>query len=352
MSSSQEFEFCGRMIGEGRPPFIVAEVGFNHGGDVALCRRMIEAAAQNGADAVKLQTFAGEELYSKKHMGKDPDHPGREIPIYQFFKRYELSRADYEHLFSHAGELGVPLFSTPFDEASLDMLVALGMPAVKIASPDLTHLGLLKRVAETGLPVVLSTGMGDEKEIERALSILKSRGNDRIVLLHCVSNYPSHYEEMNLLCLEGLRSQFHVPVGLSDHTLDNLSAIVATALGAVMIEKHFTLDRKLPGADNAISMQPETLRELKTATLSVRKILGDGKKIIQPSEVPVKKSARRSLVARIDIEAGTVLTEAMLAVKRPGTGIPPEQMDRVVGRKAKSGIRAEDVIGWEAVASD
>jgi N,N'-diacetyllegionaminate synthase len=154
---------------------------------------------------------------------------------------------------------------------------------------------------------------------------------------------------MNMHCLAELRTRFKVPVGLSDHTTDNLSAIVAASLGAVMIEKHFTLDRNLPGADNALSMEPEELKQLKQATVSVGKILGDGKRKLQPSEVPVKQSARRSLVARVDIEAGTVISSDMVAVKRPGTGIPPDGLERIIGKKAKSKICAEELITWEMI---
>jgi N,N'-diacetyllegionaminate synthase len=350
MSVMHGFDFCGQPIGAGHPPLIVAEIGFNHNGDVALCQQMIQAAADNGADAVKLQTFVAKELYSKRFLAGDPANPEQEIPLYEFFQRSELKPEEYEELFGYAEELGIPLFSTPFDEGSLDMLVDFGMPAIKVASPDLTYLDFIKRVARKHLPVVLSTGMGDADEIEKAVNAVRGEGNDRIILLHCVSNYPSQHEEMNMLCLPELKTRFKVPVGLSDHTTDNLSAIVAASLGAVMIEKHFTLDRNLPGADNALSMEPHELKELKQATVSVRKILGDGKRKLLPSEEPVKQSARRSLVARVDIEPGTVISADMVAVKRPGTGIPPEGLERIVGKKARSRICAEELINWEMIS--
>lgn len=345
MSHNDSHEFCGKTLGSGHPAFVVAEIGFNHNGDVELAKRMIESAAENGADAVKLQTFVAREMISNTLLADDPDHPGNEIPFYEFFQRYELSRDEYKVLIAHARTLNIPLFSTPFDDASLDMLVELGVPALKIASPDLTYTPFLERVAETGLPVVLSTGMGDEKEINQALQALGKAKS--VVLLHCVSNYPSQYEEMNLACMAGLRDRFKLPVGLSDHTLDNLSAVVAASLGAVMIEKHFTLDRKMPGVDQSISMQPEDLRKLKSDILNVAKILGEGEKKIQESEIPVRQSARRSLVARVDIPQGTLLQPDMLACKRPGTGIPPNELDRVMGKSAKVPISAEQVLTWE-----
>ncbi len=345
MNQDYSFEFCGKILGTGHPMFVVAEIGFNHNGDVELAKRMIESAAESGADAVKLQTFVASEMISNTLMGDDPDHPGNEIPFYEFFQRYELSREDYKTLMTHAQALNIPLFSTPFDGASLDMLVELGVPTLKIASPDLTYTPFLERVAETGLPVVLSTGMASEEEIAQALQALRKAKS--VILLHCVSNYPSQYEEMNLACMASLRQRFELPVGLSDHTLDNMSAVVAASLGAVMIEKHFTLDRKMPGVDQSISMQPEDLRELKSDILNVTKILGDNEKIIQKSEIPVKQSARRSLVARVDIPLGTPLQPDMLACKRPGTGISPGELDRVLGKPAKIDLSAEQVITWE-----
>ena len=341
-----ELKFCGKSLGPGHPAFIVAEIGFNHNGDVELAKRMIDSAAENGADAVKLQTFVAREMIANTLLADDPDNPGNEIPFYEFFERYELSREDYKVLIAHAQSLNIPLFSTPFDDASLGLMVELGMPAIKIASPDLTYTPFLEKVAETGLPVVLSTGMGIEQEIAEALQALKKASS--IVLLHCVSNYPSKYEEMNLGCLGQLRDRFHLPVGLSDHTLDNLSAVVAASLGAVMIEKHFTLDRKLPGVDQSISMEPEDLRRLKSKVLNVTKILGDGKKQIQQSEIPVRQSARRSLVARVDIPAGTKLVADMLACKRPGTGIPPNELSQVLGKSPKNDISAEQILTWDS----
>ena len=338
-------KFCGKILGRGHPAFLVAEIGFNHNGDLELAKSMIESAVENGADAVKLQTFVASEMISNTLMADDPDHPGNEIPLYEFFQRYELSRDDYKILIAHARTLNIPLFSTPFDDESLGQLVELGVPALKIASPDLTYTPFLERVAETGLPVVLSTGMGSDEEIGEALQAL-SKANS-VTLLHCVSNYPSRYEEMNLRCLAGLRQRFELPVGLSDHTLDNLSAMVAASLGAVMIEKHFTTDRNLPGVDQSISIEPQELKNLKAELVHINQILGDDEKRIQPSEVPVKLSARRSLVARMDIAAGTLLTAEMIAFKRPGIGIPPAELDRVIGKTCRQDLKEEQVLTWD-----
>jgi len=196
---------------------------------------------------------------------------------------------------------------------------------------------------------VLSAGMGTMEEIESALAVIREAGNDRIVLLHCVSNYPSQYEEMNLACLASLRDRFQIPVGLSDHGLDNMVSVVASSLGAVMIERHFTLDRKLPGPDQSISMEPGDLRALKEAVLNVQKILGSAEKAVQASEVPVKKAARRSLVARTGLAAGALLTAELVACKRPASGISPQDIDLVLGKKLKVSVAADEAITWDMV---
>ena len=349
MSNEKKVTFCGKPFGGNSPPLIVAEIGFNHNGNVDLTRKMIMSAAKHGADIVKLQTFIGGELISKTFRAQDPDQPEREIFLYEFFQRYHLTRKEYESLFKYSRGLGIQLFSTPFDETSLDMLVDLGVPAIKVASPDLTYLPFLKRVGQTGLPLVISTGMGTNEEIETALKAVRCGGNENIILLHCVSNYPSQYHEMNLACIKEISSRFKLPVGLSDHTMDNLSGIVAASLGAVMIEKHFTTDRKLPGVDQKISMEPSELASLKEATVNVVTLLGQREKKVQDSEEPVKRAARRSLVARVDIEPGTTFTSEMISLKRPGTGIPPADLERVMGQTAKTRIHAEQVITWDMV---
>lgn len=345
MTFSNEFEFLGQTIGaQNAPPLLVAEIGFNHNGDVVLAEEMICVAKDCGADAVKLQTFVGTELYAKTFLANDPDNPDEEIPFYQFWERYELSRDDYKRLFAFAKEIGIPLFSTPFDEGSLAMLLDLGMSAIKIASGDLTHHNLLQAAGASGVPVVVSSGMATDEEVEQALAILNGAGADRVVLLHCVSNYPAKAEEMNLRVLQHLRDRFQIPVGLSDHTVDADSSVVAATLGAVMIEKHFTTDRNLPGPDQKMSLDPDDLRALKNALTQTTAILGKAEKGPQASELNTIKGARRSVVSRVSIKAGTKLTREMLAFKRPGTGIPAEQVETVLGKPAIQNIPAEMVI--------
>ncbi len=350
MSFPNTFEFCNKPIGPGLPAFVVAEVGFNHNGDVELAKQMITAAKENGADAVKLQTWNAKDFYTTQFLAKDPDQPDQTIEFYKFFERYELSKEDYKILFNFSKQQGIPLFSTPFDEASLDMLVEMGMPAIKIASGDLTHYQFLKYVSTKGLPIALSTGMGNLEEIAAALEIIQKDGNPPVALLHCVSNYPAKHEEMNLSCIPQLSSKFNVPVGLSDHTLDLLASTIACSLGAVMIEKHFTLDRDMPGVDQKISMEPWDLKRLKQITQSVHEALGDPEKKAQASEEPVKLGARRSLVAKVKIDSGSVITLDMLTAKRPGIGISATDIQQVAGRKAKVAIPEDQILTWDMVS--
>ncbi len=351
MTAIPTFEFCGKMIGPGLPPWIVAEIGLNHNGDLGLARQMIQSAKENGADAVKLQTFIAEEMISKKEMAQDPDNPGQTIPFYEFFKRFELKREEYEELFRYADELDIPLFSAPFDSASLQMLEDLNCPAYKIASPDLTWIDFLRQTARLKKPIILSTGASSLQEVEKAVAAIRNEGNEQIVVLHCVSHYPAERKEMNLNCLPVLRKHLNTPVGLSDHTEDMTSALSAVALGAVMIEKHFTLNRNSPGVDQALSIEPDELRALKSGALRIFETLGSAEKSLQNSEIPVKRSARRSLTARVDIPAGAVIEAEMISVKRPGTGIPPEDMNRLLGRRTRSNISAEETLDWEMIES-
>lgn len=347
----KQFELLGHTLEPGVKPLIVAEVGFNHNGCVDLAEKMIQSARDNGADAVKLQTFIGRELYAESFRAQDPDNPGVEIPFYEFWERYQLSREDYKRLFAFAAKADIPLFSTPLDEGSLAMLLDLGMRAIKVASGDLTHANLLKAAGASGVPVIVSSGMATEVETGRALEVLHGAGARQVVLLHCVSNYPARPDEMNLNVLPRLRERFGVPVGLSDHTPDPASSVVAMVLGAVMIEKHFTTDRGLPGADQQISLDPAGLRELRQAVDQTWAILGSADKGPQKSERATKKGARRSVVARREIKAGTVIESSMLAFKRPGFGIPAEDVTGVVGKPALVDIPTETVITWEMLES-
>lgn len=337
----------GREVGEDRPPFLVAEIGLNHNGDVGLAREMVRAAASVGADAVKFQTFVAERLVvadAAVFGVATAGLPRRQVDLY---KSYELSWSAYREVAEVAREAGVFFFSTPFDEESADRLDALGVPAFKIASGDMTHLALIRHVAAKGKPVLLSTGMCTLGEVEEAVRAVYEAGNRQLVLLHCTSSYPCPDASVNLAALETLRQAFGVPVGLSDHTEDNLASFAAVALGAAVIEKHFTLDKNLTGVDQKMSADPGQLAVLANGIRRLVAMRGRSVKMPDPAEFAARHAARRSIVAATRIPRGTAISRGMLAVKRPGTGLPPSCLDWVVGRSARVDIEPDTVLTAE-----
>lgn len=344
-------ELGGRRIGSGHPVFIIAEAGVNHNGDVELARRMVDAAAEAGADAVKFQTFSADRLVIR-HAAKaayQKQTTDAEESQHAMLKRLELSHADHERLFNHATYRGITLLSTPFDDESLDMLIALGIPAIKIGSGELTNLPLLERAAAAGRPIILSTGMAYLSEVECAVRRIQEHGAPPLALLHCVSNYPAAAEDVNLRAMLTLLSAFGLPVGYSDHTLGFAVALAAVALGACVLEKHFTLDRSLQGPDHLASLEPDELEAMINAVRDVESALGDGCKRPSEAELDTLRVARKSVVSRVDIPLGTRITADMLAIKRPGTGIPPNKVTHVVGRVARVPIAADTVLQWEMI---
>lgn len=340
---TQSFQIGSRLIGTGQPVFVVAEIGFNHNGDPRLAEKMIRAAAEASADAVKLQTFTAERFVADR-----PASPGAESPVARL-KPLELPRDAYAGLRALAEGLGIVFFSTPFDEANADFLDHLGVPLFKIASGDITHWPLIRRVAAKKKPVILSTGMASLGEVEEAIGQIRAEGNERIVVLQCTSSYPCEPEDTNLRAMETLAAAFGLPVGFSDHTLDNVAALGAVALGACVVEKHFTLDRGLPGVDQQMSMDPAQLRELVRDIRRLERELGHPAKQPAKSELLIRDIARRSLVAARDIPRGTTITAAMLLIKRPGGGVAPRDLERVVGRVTRRDIAAEEPITWDMV---
>jgi N,N'-diacetyllegionaminate synthase len=333
-----------RLIGEGQPCFVIAEAGVNHNGDVSLAKRLISTAKEAGADAVKFQTFQAEQLVSERAPKAEYQKDTTDVRESQFqmIKKLELKEQDFKELSDYARKKGIMFLSSPFDTRSVDLLDRLGVPAFKIASGEITNFPLLRHVARKRKPIILSTGMSTLGEIEDAVGVLRKEGAEEIILLHCVSSYPAKTEDMNLRAMETLRRAFDLPVGLSDHTLGITIPIAAVALGASVIEKHFTLDKALPGPDHRASLEPEELRRMVRAVREVEKAAGDGSKIPTKEEEQTRKAARRSLVARVNIPKGTVITEAMLAVKRPGTGVGPRCVDEVIGAVARRRVKRDE----------
>jgi len=337
------------LIGDGSPCFIIAEAGVNHNGDVNLAKKLIDAAKKARADAVKFQTFKAENVVTKNAEKADyqKETTGRGSQ-YEMIKKLELSEDDFRELAEYARERNITFLSSPFCKESVDLLDEIGVPAFKIASGEITNFPLLKHVSSKGKPIILSTGMATLGEIEEALKAIRSGGVKDIILLHCVTSYPAKIEDVNLKAIQTLKCAFKLPVGFSDHTMGIAIPVAAVALGACVIEKHLTLDRKMLGPDHKASLEPHEFKEMVKAIRNAEKALGDG--IKKPTEEErIKKVARRSIVAKVSIPKGAVITTDMLDAKRPGTGISPKYMDIIVGRVARVNIKRGEIISWKMI---
>ena len=336
-----------KIIGEGEPCFIIAEAGVNHNGDIELAKELIDAARNAGADAVKFQTFKAEKVVTqnaeKAEYQKETTEKGSQ---YEMIKKLELTEEDFNDLADYAKKKNIVFLSSPFDKESVDLLDEINVPVFKVASGEITNFPLLTHIAKKGKPIILSTGMTTLGEVEEALNVIRSEGVEDIILLHCVSDYPAKMKDVNIRAMETLKHAFKLPVGFSDHTLGITVPIAAVALGACVVEKHFTLDKNLPGPDHKASLEPNELKEMVKAIRDVEKALGDGIKRPTENEDEVKRVVRRSIVARVDIPDGTIITGDMIEVKRPGTGIEPKYMKMVVGKRAKINIKKDDLITW------
>ncbi len=340
-----EIQIEKKAIGPACPVFVIAEVGINHDGNVLRAHKLIDAAADSGADAVKFQTFRADRLMVPVRDRLAQQEEGTES-AFDLFRRMELSWEDHENLNKHARDRGISFLSTPFDEDSADFLDRLGVPAFKIASSDLTHAPLLKHVASKGRPIFLSTGMSFLNEVADALWTLKSAGAREILLMHCVSVYPAPSESVNLRAITTLRNQFDLPVGYSDHTQGINVSLAAAVLGAVALEKHFTLDKKAGGPDHKVSIDPADLRDLVRSLREIEASLGDGRKHPTTEELKQRVQSRRSVVASVDIRAHETIAPWMLDCKRPGGGIEPKELERVIGTRARHNISRDTILRW------
>lgn len=341
----------GRTVGDGAPCYVIAEAGANHNRDLDTAHRLVDVAADAGADAVKFQTYTGRDLYSTKTPRFEYLGDLAERPIHELLDELALPREWQPILAEHCRERAIEFLSSPFDRDAVDSLDALGVAAIKVASFEIVDLPLLEYIGATGRPVIVSTGMSRLGEIEEAIEALRAGGTDQICLLQCASVYPARPGIMNLRAMETMRDAFAVPVGLSDHTLGIHIASAAVAMGAQIVEKHFTLDRSAPGPDHPFAIEPEELKQLVTHIRDVEQALGDGTKR-GPSEdeaTEMYAKARRSLVAACDIPSGTKLTREMLTVKRPGYGVKPRFLEALVGRETTVDIEFDEVITWEMV---
>lgn len=332
-----------RLIRADSPCFIIAEAGVNHNGDLAMAKRLVDVAADAGADAVKFQTFKAERVVTaaapKADYQQATTNPAESQ--YDMVRRLELSEAMHRELSAHCQQRGILFMSTPFDAESADFLDAMGVPLFKIPSGEINNLPFLAHVARKGKLMIVSSGMAHLGEVETAVQTIEQSGNPPLVLLHCVSNYPADPATVNLRAMQTMATAFGVPAGYSDHTLGIEVALAAVALGARVVEKHFTLDKTLPGPDHKASLEPHELTAMVRGIRVVESALGDGRKRPAASEASTAAVARKSLVAACDMMAGTLLTEEMIAIKRPGTGLPPAMLPYLVGRTTRVAISAD-----------
>lgn len=331
--------------------FIIAEAGVNHNGDLNVAKRLVDVAAESGADAVKFQSFHAERVVSAQAEKADYQLAatgGAETQL-EMLCRLELDYHAHEVLFNYCKEKRILFLSTPFDVESADMLDGLQMQLFKVGSGEITNIPFLRFIARKKKPFLLSTGMSTLEEVGQALRVIHSEGNRDVTLLHCVSEYPAPPGQIGLRAMLTLRDAFKTPVGYSDHTLGNEIALAAVALGACVIEKHFTLSRGMSGPDHRASLEPKELKQLVSQIRNVEAAMGDGTKRPAPCEVPNIPVVRRSIFAAQDIPAGTAIREEMLECKRPGTGISPVHFDEVVGRKTRRSFAAGEMLNWDGM---
>ncbi len=347
-----QVEIAGRKIGPGHPCFIIAEAGVNHNGNLDMAFRLVDAAAEAGVDAVKFQTFHAEKLVSPQaaKASYQMETTGKTGSQLDLIKKLELSFDDFRALYHYCREKSILFLSTPFDDESADFLVGLGVTALKVGSGEITNLPFLEHLAALRKPLILSTGMSTLGEVESAVNIIRGVGNSSLILLHCVSNYPADPADANLRSMVTMERAFGLSVGFSDHTVGIAVPLAAVALGACVVEKHFTLNRTLEGPDHRASLEPVELLEMVKGIRIVEDALGDGYKRPSSGEANTSEVARRSLVAAQDIPTGTRLTLEMVTIRRPGSGLPPVMRDWVIGRYTKVFIPSGQLIQLEMLA--
>jgi N-acetylneuraminate synthase len=344
----ESLNIAGRAIGPDHPPYVIAEIGANHNGDMALCRQIIDAARDAGADAVKFQSWSKSSLISTAEYARNTRYvKDQRVPtLEQAVERYQLTPDQHREIARYCAAQGIVFFSSAFSQAEIDLLESVNVPAYKVASMDVNHLPLLRSVAATRKPVILSTGMATLGEVERALATLREAGSGPVALLHCVSIYPTPPAEVHLRTMATWRAAFDVPIGFSDHTIGTAVPLAAVALGACIIEKHFTSDKALEGWDHAISADPAELCALVQGCRDVYAALGNAARTLSSDEVQKRASFRRRMVARRPMRKGDALTAADVDFKRPGTGIQPDELSYVVGRRLVRDVAAEDELEW------
>jgi len=326
--------------------FIIAEAGVNHNGDLEIAKRLVDEAVKAGVDAVKFQTFKAENIVCKNAAKADyqKETTNQTESQLEMLKKLELTEAMHGQLLAYCKEKGILFLSTPFDVESVDYLVGLGMEIMKIPSGEITNYPYLRKVAQTGKEVILSTGMSDIEEVKAAIGVLKEHGAKDISVLHCNTEYPTPFSDVNLNAMLTLRDELNIEIGYSDHTLGIEIPVAAVAMGAKIIEKHFTLDKTMEGPDHKASLEPHELKEMVTSIRNVEAALGNGIKVPSASEKKNTAIARKSIVAKCRIEKGQIFSEDNLTTKRPGTGISPMRWNEVIGSVAQRSYNEDELI--------
>lgn len=327
------------VIGDYLKPYIVAEVNTSHSGRIETAKEMIDRAKEVGCDCVKFQSWSDESLYSQTYYDQNPI-------VKRIVKKFSFSEAQLMEVAQYCREREIAFASTPYSPAEVDFLVEkCDAPYIKVASMDLNNYPYLEYIASRGVPIVLATGMSDMEEIRKAVATIEATGNKNLCLLHCISIYPPEISTIRLNNILGLRQEFpNYPVGLSDHSIGSEMATAAVAMGAAMIEKHFTLDRTIIGMDNQMATEPEGMAQLVDNCHNVHIALGSTERIVLPAEMDQRKKMRRSVIAIRNLPAGTVLAKADLSAKRPGTGYPPEKIEELAGKVLIRDVKADTLI--------
>jgi len=337
------------IVGRGHPCYIIAEIGSNHNRELETAKKLIDVAKDSGCDAVKFQSYTAEGIYSI-YTPRISEMDGRSKPEetpYELIKRIQMPVEWHSLLKEYCDQIRISFCSTPFDESMVDVLESVNVPFYKVASYEITHYPMLAKIAKTGKPVILSTGNSGLNDIEKAIDNLEINGCKDYALLHCVSQYPARFEDINLRCINTLRTAFDCVVGFSDHTTDYLSSALAVPLGASIIEKHITLDKSCDGPDHPFSLEPNELKQFVKAIRDTELILGSSIKRVQESEEENHRIGRRSLIAAFNIKRGEKITADKLVIKRPALGLHPKYFDLIVGKIAKKDIQKDKWITWE-----
>ena len=340
---------AGRLVGPGQPPYVIAEIGSNHNGDLDLAKKMIDRAKACGADAVKFQSWSKTSLISKAEYQRNTAYADKKRhfgSLEEMVEKYQFTPEQHYLIADYCKTVDIHFLSSAFSPEEVDLLAGMGVPAIKIASMDVTHLPLLAHVGRAGLPVMLSTGMASLGEVERAVHTLQQNGSGAVILLHCISIYPPAYDTIHLRNIPMLQTAFDLPVGFSDHSIGTSIPVAAVALGACVIEKHFTLDKDMEGWDHWISADPAELEYICREGRNVFEALGSTVRTVSPAEMEKRVKFRRRMVVRRALAKAEVLQAEDLDYKRPGNGIHPDELKYVVGRPVNRDLAADDELEW------